>query len=286
MHIMEYTERLKEFGPGSGAEWVADVVRRAGESAYARQTREIYAACFACLDLTTLDVRDTARSVGEFTRRAMEMGRRKGVPPVASVCVYPNFVEAAGLAAGDSGLRITSVAGGFPSSQTYLEVKMLEAAMAVENGADEIDMVMGAGLVAEGNYEEAASEIETIRQEVGEDVTLKVIIEAGELPSAADVRTASLLAMMAGADFVKTSTGKTPVGTTPESAAIICAAIGDFHAATGRKVGFKAAGGIRTVEDAALYYAIVDSILGSEWLNPSLFRIGASSLADELLARL
>ena len=283
---MEYTEKLNKFGPGPEAQWVADVVRRAKESAPAYHTWEVRAACFACLDLTTLDARDSARSVAEFTERAMEMGRREGMPQVASVCVYPNFVDAAGLAAGDSGLRITSVAGGFPSSQTYLEVKMLEAAMAVENGADEVDMVLNAGLVAEGNYEEAAGEVEMIRQEIGEDVTLKVIVEAGELPSANDVRTASLLAMMAGADFVKTSTGKTPVGATPEAAVVICRAIGDYHAATRHKVGFKAAGGIRTAEDAALYYAIADIVLGPEWLTPSLFRIGASSLANDLLARL
>lgn len=283
---MEYTDRLKEFGPGPGAEWTADVVRRVKESAHAYHTREVYAACFACLDLTTLGARDSARSVREFTRRAMEMSRSEGVPPVASVCVYPNFVDVAGLAAGDSGLRITSVAGGFPSSQTYLEVKMLEAAMAVENGADEIDVVLNAGLIVDENYEEAANEIEMIRQEIGEDVTLKVIVEAGELPSADAVRTASLLAMMAGADFVKTSTGKTAVGATPEAAAVICGAIKDYYTITGRRVGFKAAGGIRTAEDAALYYAIVDSVLGPVWLSPALLRIGASSLADELLARL
>ncbi len=283
---MEYAERLKEFGPGPGAEWVAEVVRRAKESVHAYKTREVYAACFSCLDLTTLGMRDTAHSVGEFTRRAMEMSRREGVPPVASICVYPNFVDVAGIEAGDSGLRITSVACGFPSSQTYLEVKMLEAAMAVENGADEIDIVLNAGLMTEGNYEEAASEIEMIRQEIGTDVILKVIVEAGELPSAADIRTASLLAMMAGADFVKTSTGKASVGATPESAAIICAAINDYHTATGRKVGFKVAGGIRTGEDAVLYYAIVDSVLGPAWLGPSLLRIGASSLAGDLLERI
>lgn len=283
---MEYTERLKEFGPGADSGKIADAVRRAIEVAPANRTPEVYRTCFSCLDLTTLGVSDSAQSVREFADRVMEMCGRPGVPAVASICVYPNFVDVVGLEAGDSGMRITSVAGGFPSSQTYLEVKMLEVAMAVENGADEVDIVMNVGHVVSGNYEEAANEIETIRQEIGEDVTLKVIVEAGELPSAGHIRTAALLAMMAGADFVKTSTGKASAGATPEAAVVMCAAIKDYYTITGRRVGFKAAGGIRTAEDAALYYTIAADILGGEWLDPSLFRIGASSLADDLLGKI
>ena len=202
---------------------------------------------------------------------------------VASICVYPPFVETVGLVIDATPLRITSVVGGFPSSQTFLEVKMLETAMAIENGADEVDMVINVGKILTEAYDEAAAEVEVIRGEA-EEATLKVILETGALSSPALIRNASLLAMAAGADFIKTSTGKIDVSATPEAAIVMCEAIRDYYAKTGRKVGFKAAGGIRTAEDAALYYTIVKEILGEEWLTTELFRIGASSLANNLLS--
>ncbi len=227
-----------------------------------------------CLDATSLGAADCEQAVGEWIRNVAEMS----VPP-AAVCVWPNFVDTAGLILGDSPIRIASVVGGFPSGQTYLEVKMLEAAMAVENGADEVDMVMNIGAFLCGDEDMVAGEIELLRQEIGEDVTLKVIIESGLLPSYDDVRRASLLAASAGADFVKTSTGKATPAATPEAAVAICTALRDYSSRTGRKVGFTAAGGIRATEDAALYAAIVSLVLGDEWLAPALFRIGSSSLA-------
>ncbi|MBR2962344.1 MAG: deoxyribose-phosphate aldolase, partial [Alistipes sp.] len=206
------------------------------------------------------------------------------VPNVASICVYPSFVETVGLAIDGTPMRITSVAGGFPSSQTFLEVKALEVAMAVENGADEVDIVLNVGKMLQGHYDEAAAEVEVIRGEMGEDVVLKVIIESGALKSPELIRKASLVSMLAGADFVKTSTGKIDVAATPEAAVVMCQAIKDYYEQTGRKVGFKAAGGVRTPEDAALYYTIVEEILGEEWLTTDLFRIGASSAANNLLS--
>ena len=201
---------------------------------------------------------------------------------VASICVYPPFVETVGLEIDATPLRITSVAGGFPSSQTFLEVKMLEVAMAIENGADEVDVVLNVGKILSGALDEAANEIEVLREE-SEGSILKVILETGALRTPKLIRQASLLAMQAGADFIKTSTGKIDVSATPEAAVVMCHAIKDFHAKSGCKVGFKVAGGIRTAEDAALYYTIVKEILGQEWLTPELFRIGASSLANQLL---
>lgn len=180
-------------------------------------------------------------------------------------------------------MRITSVAGGFPASQTFIEVKALEVAMAVENGADEIDVVMNVGKVLTGAYDEAASEVELLRNEV-RDVVFKVIIESGALKSPELIRKASLLSMLAGADFVKTSTGKTDVAATPEAAFVMCHAIKDYYNATGRKVGFKAAGGVRTPSDAALYYTIVEEVLGKEWITTDLFRIGASSAANNIIS--
>ena len=180
-------------------------------------------------------------------------------------------------------LRITSVAGGFPSSQTFLEVKMLEVAMAIENGADEVDVVINVGEILSGAYDEAANEIEVLRGE-SDGATLKVILETGALKSPELIYNASLLAMAAGADFIKTSTGKIDVSATPEAAVVMCKAINEYYLKTGRKIGFKAAGGVRTAEDAALYYTIVKEILGEEWLTTELFRIGASSAANNILS--
>ena len=202
---------------------------------------------------------------------------------VASICVYPPFVETVGLNIDGTPLRITSVAGGFPSSQTFLEVKILEVAMAIENGADEVDIVVNVGKILTGAYDEAANEIEVLREE-SDGATLKVILETGALKSPEMIYNASLLAMAAGADFIKTSTGKIDVSATPEAAVVMCKAIKEYHDKTGRKVGFKAAGGVRTAEDAALYYTIVKEILGEEWLTTDLFRIGASSAANNILS--
>ena len=188
-----------------------------------------------------------------------------------------------GVAVDGTPMRITSVVGGFPSSQTFLEVKMLETAMAIENGADEVDVVMNVGKVLTGALDEAANEIEVLREEA-RDVVLKVILETGALKTPEMIRRASLLAMLAGADFIKTSTGKIDVAATPEAAVVMCLAIRDYYERTGRKVGFKAAGGVRTAEEAALYYTIVEEILGAEWLTTDLFRIGASSAANNILS--
>ena len=203
---------------------------------------------------------------------------------VASICIYPPFVETVGLAVDDTPMRITSVAGGFPSSQTFLEVKMLETAMAVENGADEIDIVINVGKMLEGHYDEVANEVEVLRGEAGEDVVLKVILETGALKTPELIRRAALLAMFAGADFVKTSTGKIDVAATPEAAVVMCRAIRDYYDKTGRMVGFKPAGGVRSAADAVLYYTVVREILGERWLTPQFFRIGASSVANALLS--
>ena len=235
--------------------------------------------------MTTLTCNDSVASVTDFAKRTVTFAEKyPGIPNVASICVYPSFVETVGLAVDGTPMRITSVGGGFPASQTFLEVKMLEVAMAVENGADEVDIVLNVGKMLQGEYSEAAAEVEVIRSEMDADVVLKVIIESGALKTPDLIRKASLLSMAAGADFVKTSTGKIDVAATPEAAVVMCEAIKDYYEKTGRKVGFKAAGGVRTPEDAALYYTIVEEVLGAEWLTTDLFRIGASSAANNLLS--
>ncbi len=281
---MEYANHLNEYVAAPTAEEVAQEVAAICESARANNTTDVYKFCLSAIDLTTLSPCDEEQSVAEFARRAAELTvEYPHLPGVASICVYPPFVETVGLEIDAMPLRITSVAGGFPSSQTFLEVKMLEVAMAVENGADEVDIVLNVGKILSGALDEAANEVEVLREE-SDGAMLKVILETGALRTPELIRQASLLAMQAGADFIKTSTGKIDVAATPEAAVVMCHAIKDFYAKSGRKVGFKAAGGIRTAEDAALYYTIVKEILGEEWLTPELFRIGASSLANNLLS--
>ena len=282
---MEYKVKLQDFAPSWSVEEVAAEVARIKELSSRNCNKEVYAFALSAVDLTTLTCNDSVESVSAFAQRAVDFYTKyPELENVASICVYPSFVETVGLAIDGSPMRITSVAAGFPASQTFLEVKMLEVAMAIENGADEVDIVMNVGQVLSGNYDEAAAEVEVIKSEMGDDTVLKVILETGALKTPQLIHDASLLAMLAGADFIKTSTGKIDVAATPEAAVAMCRAIKLFHEKTGVKVGFKAAGGVRTPEDAALYYTIVEEILGEEWLTTDLFRIGASSAANNLLS--
>ncbi len=281
---MEYANHLNEYVAAPSVEEVAREVAALREAAAENHNADVYRFCYSAIDLTTLSCNDSTASVSAFAERCMEFYTAyPHIPNVASICIYPSFVETVGLVVDGSPMRITAVAGGFPSSQTFLEVKMLEAAMAIENGADEIDIVLNAGKMLTGAYDEAANEIEVLRAESAGTV-LKVILETGALKTPELIRKASLLSMFAGADFIKTSTGKIDVAATPEAAVVMCHAIRDYHERTGRRVGFKAAGGVRSAEDAALYYTIVERILGREWLTVDLFRIGASSAANNLLS--
>ena len=282
---MEYSNILNQYAPAMSAEQVAEVVAQAKTAAAKNENVEVYKFCLSAIDLTTLTCNDSVESVTAFAQKTVTFNEAyPDVPNVASICVYPSFVETVGLAVDGTPMRITSVGGGFPASQTFLEVKMLEVAMAVENGADEVDIVLNVGKMLTGAYDEAANEVEMIRSEMDEDVVLKVIIESGALKTPELIRKASLISMAAGADFIKTSTGKIDVAATPEAAVVMCQAIKDFYEKTGTKVGFKAAGGVKTPEDAALYYTIVEQILGEQWLTTDLFRIGASSAANNLLS--
>ena len=282
---MEYTNILNQYAPAMSEEQVAQVVAQAKAAATKNENVEVYKFCLSAIDLTTLTCNDSVESVTAFAQKTVTFNEAyPEIPNVASICVYPAFVETVGLAVDGTPMRITSVGGGFPASQTFLEVKMLEVAMAVENGADEVDIVLNVGKMLTGAYDEAAAEVETIRSEMDSDVILKVIIESGALKTPELIRKASLISMAAGADFVKTSTGKIDVAATPEAAVVMCQAIKDYYNKTGRKVGFKAAGGVKSPQDAALYYTIVEQILGEQWLTTDLFRIGASSAANNLLS--
>ena len=282
---MEYSNILNQYAPAMTEQQVSEAVAAAKAASAKNENTDVYKFCLSAVDLTTLTCNDSVESVTEFAKKTVTFSEAyPDVPNVASICVYPSFVETVGLAVDGTPMRITSVGGGFPSSQTFLEVKMLEVAMAVENGADEVDIVLNVGKMLTGEYDEAANEVEMIRSEMDSDVVLKVILETGALKTPELIHKASLISMAAGADFIKTSTGKIDVAATPEAAVVMCQAIKLFYEQTGRKVGFKAAGGVKTPQDAALYYTIVEQILGEQWLTTDLFRIGASSAANNLLS--
>ncbi|NLJ44551.1 MAG: deoxyribose-phosphate aldolase [Bacteroidales bacterium] len=238
------------------------------------------------IDLTSLNTVDNKSSILQLTGRVNSFsGRFSNIPNVAAICVYPNFVQVVKEKLKVKNVKIASVAGAFPTSQSFRILKISECKMAVEDGADEIDMVIPVGAFMGKDYESVAEEILEIKEAIG-DKTLKVIIESGLLGDNELIFQASMIAMDAGADFIKTSTGKTSVSATPEAAYVMCQAILNFYSETGIRVGFKAAGGIVSTNDALMYYNIVKHCLGDEWLSNKLFRIGASRLANNVLADL
>lgn len=235
------------------------------------------------IDLTSLNTTDNRSSILKFTGKVNSFsGRFSNIPNVAAICVFPNYVSIVKEKLRVKQVKIAAVAGGFPSSQTFRIIKITECKMAIDAGADEIDIVIPVGAFLGNDFERVADEIREIKSAIREK-QLKVIIESGLLGDYDNIFRASMIAMDAGADFIKTSTGKTPVSATPEAAYVMCRAISDFYSETGIKVGFKAAGGISSVEDACLYYNIVSHCLGREWLTNKLFRIGASKLANNIL---
>lgn len=245
---------------------------------------EVKKQIFHCIDLTTLKCTDTEESVMKLTEKVNEfVDKHPDLDNVAAICVYPNMAEIVSNTLEADGVKIACVSGGFPSSQTFMEVKVAETAMAIHTGAEEIDIVMPVGKFLCGDYEGMCDEIGELKDICGEK-PLKVILETGALMTASNIKKAAILAMYSGADFIKTSTGKEAVSATPEAAWVMCEAIRDYYKETGRKVGFKAAGGIDTVKKALAYYTIVKEVLGEEWLNNGLFRIGTSRLTNLLLA--
>jgi len=235
------------------------------------------------VDLTTLEGADTPGKVAGLCAKARQPDPSdRSVPPVAAVCVYPDLVRVAKEAVAGSGVAVASVATAFPSGRASLAVKLADVEDAVSAGADEVDMVIDRGAFLAGRYGQVYAEIRAVREACG-PAHLKVILETGELATLDNVSRASWLAMMAGADFIKTSTGKVAPAATPPTALVMLAAVRDFEQTSGRRVGVKVAGGIRTAKDAIRYLVLVNEIAGPAWLTPQLFRIGASSLLNDLL---
>ncbi|MDD4067819.1 MAG: deoxyribose-phosphate aldolase [Bacteroidales bacterium] len=250
------------------------------------EMQEIYRTCFSLIDLTTLNSTDTPSKVAGMIDKVNGFKDiYPSYPSVAAICVYPNFAGQVRSQLKIDGVRIAVVAGVFPSSQSFPEIKIAECRMAVEKGADEVDIVLALSKFLDNDKKGALEEIKSIKEAIGEK-NLKVILETGALKDHNLIAEASLLAIEAGADFIKTSTGKLEPAATPEAAYVMCSKIKEHYEKTGRRIGFKPAGGISTPGEAALYYAIVEDILGKDWLNPQLFRIGASRLANNLLTEI
>ena len=245
----------------------------------------MFGKALSCIDLTTLNSTDTVSSVTAFTEKVNQFPTAfSGISNVAAICVYPNMAHTVKSMLKVPNVQIAAVAGGFPSSMTFTKIKIEEAHLAVVAGASEIDIVLSLWAFLEGHFETCSNEISSIKKAIGE-AHLKVILESGVL-SIDQIWQASMLAIYAGADFIKTSTGKLPQAASPEAAFVMCLAIKQHFEETGKKIGFKPAGGIVTPEDAILYLTIVQEILGDEWLTPELFRIGASRLANNLLEKI
>jgi deoxyribose-phosphate aldolase len=238
------------------------------------------------IDLTSLNTTDYKSNIIRLTGTVNSFqGRFSNIPNVAAICIYPNFVPVVKEKLTAKNVKIAAVAGAFPTSQTFRSIKIAECKMAADAGADEIDIVIPVGAFLGNDYAYVAEEIREIKETLG-DKLLKVIVESGLLGDYEQIFRASMIAMDAGADFIKTSTGKVSVSATPEAAYVMCKAISDFYSETGIMVGFKAAGGISTAADALLYYHIAGECLGSEWLNNKYFRIGASRLANNILSEI
>jgi deoxyribose-phosphate aldolase len=241
-------------------------------------TKEIKAFIYNCIDLTKLSHTDNDESIVKFIEKINKFeNEHPDLKNVAAVCVYPNYVQIVKNTLEADNVKIASVSGNFPFSQTFTEIKIAETSMAIMEGAEEIDLVMPVGKFLNEDYETICEEIQEIK-EVCKDRLLKVILETGALGSASNIKKAAILAIYSGADFIKTSTGKIQPAATPEAAYVMCEAIKEYYKQTGIKIGFKAAGGIRTMKEAIVYYTIVKEILKEEWLNNKLFRIGTSEI--------
>jgi deoxyribose-phosphate aldolase len=283
----KYQEAFDKFESiGTEAQVAEQVNRILKEEAKQHFTPEILRFIHGCIDATSLSALDTKESIWKMVDSINDFeGSRPDLPNVAAICTYPLFTETVKQALTAQNVKIAVVTGGFPASQTFPEVKVAETALAVMNGADEIDTVLNLGYLAEENYDDLVEEIQEIKASARE-AKLKIIIETGAISTIDSISKATILAIYAGADFIKTSTGKDFPGATPEAVYTICRIIEQYKSIAGEKIGIKISGGIRKAEDAIRYYTIVKHVLGEEWLHRDYFRIGASSLVNDLLAHI
>lgn len=283
----KYEQALQKYETRiSDAEVAQKVEKICREAVERNHTPETIKFLFSCMELTSLQVTDSEESILQLTEKVNAFeDQYPELPHLAAIGVYPRFAEIVSKSLEVEGVALTCVSGNFPSAQARIEIKIAETAMAVNDGATEIDIVMPVGCFLSGDYETLCDEIAEIKAAC-RDRKLKVILETGRLGSAENIKKAALLCMYAGADYIKTSTGKETPAATPEAAYVICQAIKEYYDETGIQIGFKAAGGISEVRQALVYYSVVQEVLGDEWLSNRWFRIGASRLANALLGEI
>ena len=284
----KYEEALAKYNINIDDQEVRDAVRKIiAEKVPENDNMDVKRFLFGSIELTTLKTTDSDTSVLAFTERVNDFDNEyPDLPPVATICVYPCFAKTVAESLEVDGVEIACVSGSFPSSQARIEVKVAETSLAVADGATEIDIVMPVGKFLSGDYEGVCDDIAELKAACGEDVAMKVILETGALKTASNIKKASILSMYAGADYIKTSTGKLEPAATPEAAYVMCQAIKEYYDKTGIQIGFKPAGGINSVMDALIYYTIVKEVLGEKWLSNKWLRLGTSRLANMLLSEL
>ena len=284
----KYDEALAKYDTNLDDNAVRDAVHKIiAEKVHENDTMEVKRFLFGSIELTSLKTTDSEESILAFTERVNDFDSHyPDLPHVATICVYPCFADIVAESLEVDGVEIACVSGSFPSSQARIEVKVAETSLAVADGATEIDIVMPVGKFLSGDYEGVCDEIQELKAACGEEVPMKVILETGALKTATNIKKASILAMYAGADYIKTSTGKLEPAATPEAAYVMCQAIKEYYDETGIQIGFKPAGGINSVMDAIIYYTIVKEVLGEKWLTNKWLRLGTSRLANMLLSEI
>ena len=284
----KYEDTLRKYNTNLDDAVVREAVRKIiAEKVPENDTMDVKKFLFGSIELTTLKTTDSDTSVLAFTERVNDFDNEyPDLPHVATICVYPCFAKTVSESLEVDGVEIACVSGSFPSSQARIEVKVAETALAVADGATEIDIVMPVGKFLSGDYEGVCDDIAEMKAACGESVPMKVILETGALKTASNIKKASILSMYAGADYIKTSTGKMEPAATPEAAYVMCQAIKEYYDETGIQIGFKPAGGINSVMDAIIYYTIVKEVLGEKWLTNKWLRLGTSRLANMLLSEL
>lgn len=284
----KYEDALRKYNTNLDDAAVREAVRKIiAEKVPENDTMDVKKFLFGSIELTTLKTTDSDTSVLAFTERVNDFDNEyPDLPHVATICVYPCFAKTVSESLEVDGVEIACVSGSFPSSQARIEVKVAETALAVADGATEIDIVLPVGKFLSGDYEGVCGDIAEMKAACGESVPMKVILETGALKTASNIKKASILSMYAGADYIKTSTGKMEPAATPEAAYVMCQAIKEYYDETGIQIGFKPAGGINSVMDAIIYYTIVKEVLGEKWLTNKWLRLGTSRLANMLLSEL
>ena len=284
----KYEDALRKYNTNLDDAAVREAVRKIiAEKVPENDTMDVKKFLFGSIELTTLKTSDSDTSVLAFTERVNDFDNEyPDLPHVATICVYPCFAKTVSESLEVDGVEIACVSGSFPSSQARIEVKVAETALAVADGATEIDIVLPVGKFLSGDYEGVCDDIAEMKAACGESVPMKVILETGALKTASNIKKASIISMYAGADYIKTSTGKMEPAATPEAAYVMCQAIKEYYDETGIQIGFKPAGGINSVMDAIIYYTIVKEVLGEKWLTNKWLRLGTSRLANMLLSEL